>query len=92
MSFNDAVVDEVRPHFADEQKMLLWLQGQMEELMRQYAAQFRKPTVDGKQLLSQLRALPDSAEGFLQLDTVLRPSKSSIEELREEAILEKYGV
>ena len=31
-------------------------------------------------------------EGFLQLDTVLSPAKTSIEELREEAFAEKYGI
>ena len=48
--------------------------------------------VDDSQLLSRLKALPNTPEGFLQLDTVLGPAKSSIEELREEAYTEKYGI
>ena len=48
--------------------------------------------VDDSQLLSRLKALPNTPEGFLQLDTVLRPAKSSIDELREEAYAEKYGI
>ena len=92
MSFNDTVVNEMRPHFADERRMLLWMQVQMEKVMREYVAQFKTPEVDGRQLLNQLQALPDTPEGFLLLDTVLQPSHTSVVDLREEALLEKYGV
>ena len=92
LSFNDAVVDEVRPHFADEESLRLWMQVQMEHLMKEYAAQFKKPSLDGEQLLSRLKSLGDTPDGFLRLDTVLPPSQSSIEELREEAYFEKYGI
>ena len=47
---------------------------------------------DGEELLRKLHALPNTPEGFLQLDTVLRPAKTSIEDLREEAYAEKYGI
>ena len=93
MSFNDTLVDEVRPYFSDENKMLLWMQSQMEQIMREYAAQFRRDTVvDGVELLDRLKSLPNTPEGFLQLDTILKPSQTSVEELREEAYFEKYGV
>ena len=92
MSFNDTVVNEMRLHFADERRMLLWMQVEMEKIMREYVAQFKTPEVDGRQLLNQLQSLPDTPDGFLQLDTVLLPSQTSVEELREEALLEKYGV
>ena len=45
-----------------------------------------------EELLSKLKVLPNTPEGFLQLDTVLRPAKTSIEQLREEAYTEKYGI
>ena len=93
LSFNDAVVAEMRPCFADEKAMLMWMQAGMERMMREYVAQFReKAAADGKELLRKLQAIPNTPEGFLQLDSVLRPSQSSIEELREEAFLEKYGI
>ena len=93
MSFNDAVVDAMRPYFVDEKALLMWMQVRMEEVMREYAAQFRKkPAVDGVELLKKLEAIPNTPEGFLQLDSVLVPSYSSTEELREEACLEKYGI
>ena len=79
LSFNDAVVNEVRPHFTDEKALRLWMQTQMEQLMREYAAQFKKPSMNGDQLLDKLKALGDTPEGFLMLDTVLTPSHSSSE-------------
>ena len=93
ISFNDTVVDEVRPLFTDEHKMLLWMQVEMERLMRNYVAQHKR-TIELNEclLLSKLKALPNSPEGFLQLDSVLHPSQSSIEDLREEAYAEKYGI
>ena len=95
MSFNDAVVDEMRPYFADEKAMLTWMQAGMERMMREYTAQFRaKPTVDGKELLRKLQAIPNTPEGFLQLGGVLgKPTSSfSWDALREEAYAEKYGI
>lgn len=65
---------------------------QMEQMMREYTARNKKKSVVGDELLRNLKALPNTPEGFLQLDTVLRPSRFSIEELREEAYLEKYGI
>lgn len=57
---------------------------QMEQMMREYTARNKKKSVvDGDELLRNLKALPNTPEGFLQLDTVLRPSRFSIEELRE---------
>ena len=93
MSFNDAVVDEMRPHFADEKAMLMWMQAGMERMMREYAAQFRNRTAtDGTELLRKLQAIPNTPEGFLALHTVLKPSSYSAEELRNEYISEKYGI
>lgn len=95
MSFNDAVVDEMRPLFADEKSLLMWMQAGMERMMREYAAQFKKkPAADGEALLKKLQALPDTPEGFLQLGGILGKTRKgfSWEELREEALEEKYGV
>ena len=77
----------------DEKARLMWIQVQMEQMMREYTARNKKKSVvDGDELLRNLKALPNTPEGFLKLDTVLRPSRFSIEELKEEAYLEKYGI
>ncbi len=38
MSFNDAVMNELRPHFKDEESLLGWLEVNMDHLMREYIA------------------------------------------------------
>ena len=88
ISFNDAVVDEMRPHFADEKAMLMWMQAGMERMMREYAAQFRSRTAaDGKELLRKLQGIPKTPKGFLRLGGILgKPASSfSWNELREDA-------
>lgn len=95
MSFNDAVVDEMRPLFADEKALVMWMQAGMEQMMREYAAQFRKRTAaDGIELLRKLRAMPNTPKGFLQLGGILgKPANSfSWDALREDAYAEKYDV
>lgn len=94
MSLNDAVVNEIRPHFSDEESLLMWMESSLEHLMREYATRFRKPAVDGEQLLKKLKSLPDTPEGFLQLAGILgRPGSSfSWGELRGESYTEKYGI
>ena len=94
MSFNDAIVNEIRPHFADEESLLGWMEVNMEHLMLEYAARFKKPAVDGEQLLRKLKSLPDTPDGFLQLEGILgRQGKQfSWDELREEAYTEKYDI
>ena len=94
MSFNDAIVNEIRPHFSDEESLLMWMEVSMEHLMREYVARFKKPVVDGEQLLRRVKSLPDSPEGFLQLAGILgKPGKGfSWDDIREEAYTEKYGI
>ena len=95
LSFNDAVVDEMRPHFADEKAMLMWMQAGMERMMREYTAQFSKKTaIDGKELLRKLQAIPNTPEGFLQLGGILGKPEGSFswDDLREDAYAEKYGI
>ena len=54
MSFNDAVMNELRPHFKDEESLLVWLEVNMDHLMREYIARFKKTNIDGEQLLRKL--------------------------------------
>ena len=94
MTFDDAIVNEVLPHFKDEQSLLKWMQVSMEHLMLEYAAQFKSPAVDGKHLLSKLNALPDTPESFLKLDGILGKQGAgfSWDDLREDAYSDKYGI
>ena len=80
-----------KSHFKGEEALQLWIEKQLDRVLWDYVSQFEDKG-DGDDLLQKLEALDDSPEGFLMLDTVLTPSKSSVDELREDAYLEKYGI
>lgn len=94
MSFNDAVMNEMRPHFRDEESLLVWLEVSMDHLMCEYIARFKKTNIDGDQLLRKLNALPDTPAGFLQLNGILGKQGAgfSWDDLREDAYSDKYGI
>lgn len=89
---DDHVMALMKPHFNDDRALQLWIERQLQKAMWEYAAQFEKPTEHNNRLLEQLMALDNSPEGFLKLDTVLPPSTSSIEELKEDAFSDKYRI
>ena len=93
MSFNDAIMNEIRPYFKDEESMVKWMQVSMEHLMLDIIAQFKNPDTDGKQLLSKLNALPDTPESFLQLGGILGSQRENFswDELREDAYQSDYS-
>ena len=94
-SIDDQVVDVLRPKLGDDKAMEAWMIRMLKKAISDYAHELsaqNTSAADGEELLRKLKALPNSPEGFLQLDTVLRPAKTSIEELREEAYAEKYGI
>ena len=94
-SIDDQVVDIVRPELGSDKALEAWMIRMLKKAMSDYAHELRAQTataVNGEELLRKLKALPNTPEGFLQLDTVLSPAKTSIEELREEAYAEKYGI
>ena len=91
VKINDEVMNLVKPHFKGDEALQSWMEKQLERVMWEYASQFQVKESDDH-LLEKLNALDDSAEGFLKLDEVLPPAKSSVDELREDAYLEKYGI
>ena len=97
LNFNidDQVVDIVRPKLGGDKAMEAWMIQMLKKAMSDYAYELstqNATAADGEELHRKLHALPNTPEGFLQLDTVLRPAKTSIEDLREEAYAEKYGI
>lgn len=89
------MVDVVRPEVGGDEALEAWMIRKLKKAMADYARELKAQAArkdDGKELLRRLKALPNTPEGFLQLDTVLRPAKTTIEELREEAYAEKYGI
>jgi hypothetical protein len=94
-SIDDQVIDVVKPRLGGDKALEAWMVRMLKKVMADYAHELKIQTasvIEGEELLSKLKALPNTPEGFLQLDTVLRPAKTSIEQLREEAYTEKYGI
>lgn len=88
---NDKVMNLAKSHLKGEEALQLWMEKQLDRVLWDYVSQFEDKG-DNDNLLEKLEAIGDGPEGFLMLDTVLTPSKSSVEELRENAYFEKYGI
>jgi hypothetical protein len=79
----------------------LWtiIQGQSESvraaLVKRLNEQHRHQEVsraDSESLVQRLKAIENDPEGFFKMAGILGPCNTSIEQLREEALLEKYGI
>lgn len=96
-SIDDQVVDVVRPEVGSDKALEAWMIRVLKKSMADFARELKAQTArkaDGEALLSRLKALPNTPEGFLQLGGILGEARKdfSWEELREEAYAEKYGI
>ena len=94
---DDKVMDRVKPHFTGDHAMQLWMEKVLKQVLEDYAEELecRKVKESESQLLLQrLESLKDDPEGFFKMGGILGKPKGSFswEELREEAMFEKYGV
>ena len=64
ISISDAVIEDVRPAFADDDSLSRWLQQQMELLLIQYATSLKRKKSEGKSLSSRLRGLATAPKDF----------------------------
>ena len=64
ISISDAVIDGVRPAFADDEALSRWLQQQMELLLIQYATSLKRKNTEGKSLSSRLRGIATAPKDF----------------------------
>lgn len=79
LSFNNALVDSIRPAFKDENAIKEWMQHQLELLMAQLVTmQSESRNVSYHHSLSHLRGIGATGK--------------SIEQLRDEYYSEKFGV
>lgn len=81
LSFNDSLVENIRPFFKDEAAIKEWMQHQMEYVISQFytsKASTQPQTKTFVHSLSHLRGIGDSS--------------MSIDQLRDEYLKEKYGV
>ena len=95
VKIEDEVMEMVKPHFDDDAALRAWIERQLEKVMREYAMQFIvSPAADDKSedIYQRVKALEQDPRGLFKLGSILKPSKYSAEELRDEYISEKYGI
>ncbi len=93
---DDAVLQRVRPLFNGEEAMQMWIEKQLHKALIAYTNQVeRKERLDTEkeELLQRIDALKDGTKGLSALAGILgNPGPNfSWEELRDEALAEKYG-
>lgn len=64
ISISDAVIEDVRPAFADDDSLSRWLQQQVEMLLVQYATSLKRKDSEGKSLSSRLRGIATAPKDF----------------------------
>lgn len=64
ISINDSVMEDVRPAFADEEALSLWMQQQMELMLIKFAASLQKKKTANTPLSSRLRGIACAPKDF----------------------------
>ena len=93
-TFDDKLMDKLKPQFSSDEKMVHWLQKELETIVIRHT-KVSKPnskTCSKKEFLAKLKELKNDKNGFLKLVDILPPSKYSAEELLNEYYEEKYGI
>ena len=89
-TFDDKLIDSIRPRFANETAMKNWLQKEMELILIYHADTPNKQSK--KEILDKIMALKHDKDGLFKLPYILPPSKYTDEELIDEYLEEKYGL
>ncbi len=94
---DDKVIDRVKPLFDGDKAMNKWIETVLHKAMEEYAEQYEQ--MAGKNALAEaltkrLKELEGDSEAFFKMSGILGKPQAgfSWEELREEAIYDKYGV
>lgn len=97
VKIDDAVLERAKPYFSGSAAMQLWIEQQLQKVLIDYTRQF-EPLSDDKQdsnnILTHLQAIKGERDAFFKLCGILgKPNATfSWEQLREEAIEEKYMI
>lgn len=93
IAIDDTLIEELKYHIDKDIEIQTWLEDMLHKVILSYVAQFTTDSrSNGERVCRQVEALGDTPEGFFGLPTVLKPSNTSANELRDEYISEKYGV
>ena len=91
---DDAVLERVKPHFNGATAMQLWIEQQLRKALVEYANKFEASKTKGKDgsVIERLNGFENNPDGFFKLGGCMADSKSSVEELLDEALFDKYGI
>ena len=94
IAIDDALMEEVKPYIGRDITVQAWLEELLRNALLSYVAQFAEADVSNqdKSIVEQLKSLENDPDGLFKLDGILKPSKYSAEELRDEYLSERYGI
>ena len=96
IAVDDALMEEVRPLIGENEAVQAWLEEMLRKALMEYLKEkssVRDVARERERLLERVKRLENSS-GFSALGGILGtpPAGFSWEELRDEAISEKYGI
>lgn len=94
---DDAVMERAKPHFRGDDAMQLWIEKQLQKMLVDYVSHLehnKNKAKEKKELLRRLEAVKGDPDGLFKLGGILgRPGNHfSWEQLRDEAVCDKYGI
>lgn len=91
---DDKVFQSARPYFKGEDAMQAWVEKQLHNVFVQFIREQStpKPTSEANDVLEKQEAIKEDPDGFFMLGGFMADSKSTAEELLDEALSEKYGI
>jgi uncharacterized protein with von Willebrand factor type A (vWA) domain len=97
VKIDDNILERARVHFKGAEAMQQWIEQQLQKALIDYTCQFEENLNierKNKEFQRRLRELENDPDGFFKLAGILgKPSQSfSWEQLRDEAIHDKYGI
>ena len=93
----DRIVERVKPHFSGDKALKVWIEKVLKKAMEDFAEQSETKIRKDKAsqlLIQRLESLRDDPEGFFKMGGILSDPQDghTWEQLREEAVFDKYGV
>ncbi len=97
VKMDDWVVNRMRPLFDGDKAMNMWIETVLHKAMVDYADEVEsrnRKVMESKIFLERLEALKNDPEGFFKMGGIFGKVSDdfSWDDLREEAMFEKYGV